>query len=172
MSILVGKNTKVIVQGITGRDGSFHAKQMIDYGTNIVGGVTPGKGGQTALEFGYAGLLVHHVADGLGLGAYGAGEQLELDVLLALAVHTVPLVAVVTLAYRGAAGTRAAVWRSFGLAAASLMGIAVSAAVTPEQAHEFEAWVAAAVAGLLVHVVTHDLDRDLPHRAQIVAEDQ
>jgi succinyl-CoA synthetase alpha subunit len=50
MSILVGKNTKVIVQGITGRDGSFHAKQMIDYGTNIVGGVTPGKGGQTALD--------------------------------------------------------------------------------------------------------------------------
>jgi succinyl-CoA synthetase alpha subunit len=50
MSILVNKNTKVIVQGITGRDGSFHSKQMIDYGTNIVGGVTPGKGGQTALD--------------------------------------------------------------------------------------------------------------------------
>jgi ZIP family zinc transporter len=122
-------------------------------------------GGQTALEFGYAGLLVHLVADGLGLGAYGAGEQLELDVLLALAVHTVPLVAVVTLAYRDASGTRAAVWRSLGLAAASLMGIAVSVAVSPEQAHEFEAWVAAAVAGLLVHVVTHDLDRDLPSSA-------
>jgi len=50
MSILVNKNTKVIVQGITGRDGSFHSKQMIDYGTNIVGGVTPGKGGQTVLD--------------------------------------------------------------------------------------------------------------------------
>ncbi len=50
MSILVGKNTKVIVQGITGRDGSFHSKQMIEYGTNIVGGVTPGKGGQTVLD--------------------------------------------------------------------------------------------------------------------------
>lgn len=49
MSILVGKDTRVIVQGITGRDGSFHAQQMIDYGTQIVGGVTPGKGGQTAL---------------------------------------------------------------------------------------------------------------------------
>lgn len=46
MSVLVDKNTKVIVQGITGRDGSFHAQQMIAYGTNIVGGVTPGKGGQ------------------------------------------------------------------------------------------------------------------------------
>ncbi len=45
MSILVDKDTRVIVQGITGRDGSFHAKQMLDYGTKIVGGVTPGKGG-------------------------------------------------------------------------------------------------------------------------------
>jgi succinyl-CoA synthetase alpha subunit len=46
MSILIDQNTKVIVQGITGRDGSFHAKQMKDYGTKVVGGVTPGKGGQ------------------------------------------------------------------------------------------------------------------------------
>jgi succinyl-CoA synthetase alpha subunit len=47
MSILVDKNTRVIVQGITGRDGAFHAAAMRDYGTNVVGGVTPGKGGQT-----------------------------------------------------------------------------------------------------------------------------
>ncbi len=47
MSILVNKNTKVIVQGITGRDGSFHAGKMKAYGTQIVGGVSPGKGGQT-----------------------------------------------------------------------------------------------------------------------------
>jgi succinyl-CoA synthetase alpha subunit len=46
MSILVDKNTKVIVQGITGHDGSFHAEAMIEYGTSVVGGVTPGKGGQ------------------------------------------------------------------------------------------------------------------------------
>lgn len=46
MSILLDHNTKVIVQGITGRDGSFHAKQMLEYGTKIVAGVTPGKGGQ------------------------------------------------------------------------------------------------------------------------------
>ena len=47
MSILIDKDTRVIVQGITGRDGSFHTQQMLDYGTRIVGGVTPGKGGQT-----------------------------------------------------------------------------------------------------------------------------
>jgi succinyl-CoA synthetase alpha subunit len=46
VSILVGKDTRVIVQGITGRDGSFHARSMVEYGTQVVGGVTPGKGGQ------------------------------------------------------------------------------------------------------------------------------
>ena len=46
MSILVNENTRVVVQGITGRDGSFHTRQMMEYGTNIVAGVTPGKGGQ------------------------------------------------------------------------------------------------------------------------------
>jgi succinyl-CoA synthetase alpha subunit len=47
MSILVDKNTRLLVQGITGREGSFHTSQMIAYGTNVVAGVTPGKGGQT-----------------------------------------------------------------------------------------------------------------------------
>ena len=49
MSVLVGNNTRLIIQGITGTEGSFHGQQMIDYGTNIVAGVTPGKGGQEAL---------------------------------------------------------------------------------------------------------------------------
>jgi succinyl-CoA synthetase alpha subunit len=48
MSILVGKYTRLIVQGITGREGDFHTKQMIEYGTKVVGGVTPGKGGEWA----------------------------------------------------------------------------------------------------------------------------
>jgi succinyl-CoA synthetase alpha subunit len=50
MSVLVNKNSRVLVQGFTGSEGSFHASQMIDYGTNVVGGVTPGKGGTEHLE--------------------------------------------------------------------------------------------------------------------------
>ncbi len=46
MSVFIDKNTKLVIQGITGRDGSFHAKQMMEYGTQVVAGVTPGKGGQ------------------------------------------------------------------------------------------------------------------------------
>ncbi len=50
MSILINKNSRIIVQGITGKEGSFHAEQCLEYGNNVVGGVTPGKGGQTALD--------------------------------------------------------------------------------------------------------------------------
>src|SRR5437773_10100963 len=47
MSILVDRNTRLVVQGITGKEGTFHTLQMVEYGTNVVGGVTPGKGGTT-----------------------------------------------------------------------------------------------------------------------------
>jgi len=51
MSILVGRDTRLLVQGITGREGEFHSHAMLDYGTQIVAGVTPGKGGQSALDY-------------------------------------------------------------------------------------------------------------------------
>ena len=50
MSIVVGRDTRLVVQGITGREGEFHARQMLEYGTPVVAGVTPGKGGQTAVD--------------------------------------------------------------------------------------------------------------------------
>ena len=50
MSILVDNTTRLLVQGITGREGTFHTRQMIEYGTRVVAGVTPGKGGQWAVD--------------------------------------------------------------------------------------------------------------------------
>ena len=63
MSILINKETRVIVQGFTGKQGTFHAEQSIAYGTNIVGGVTPGKGGQSHLELPVFNTVANAVAD-------------------------------------------------------------------------------------------------------------
>ena len=63
MSVLVNKNTKVIVQGFTGQQGTFHAEQMLDYGTKVVGGVTPGKGGTEHLGLPVFNTVADAVAD-------------------------------------------------------------------------------------------------------------
>jgi len=57
MAVLVDKNTRLIVQGITGKEGTFHAKGAAEYGTNVVGGVTPGKGG-TTMKAGLSSILL------------------------------------------------------------------------------------------------------------------
>jgi hypothetical protein len=124
--------------------------------------------GQTAhavLEAGYWGLVVHHLADGVGLGTYArlpAKDGSHLDVLLALAAHTVPLIAVVSLAYRTTFGARSALSRALGLAFASVCGIALSSFVPPSTIQIWSPLIAALAGGLLLHVVTHDLTADAP----------
>jgi hypothetical protein len=126
---------------------------------------TRGRAAHAVLEAGYWGLVVHHVADGIGLGTYTrlpAAEGSHLDVIVALAAHTVPLIAVVSLAYRTTFGARSAVLRSLGLAAASVFGIALSSTVSAHTIERYAPVIAAVAAGLLLHVVTHDLTEDPP----------
>jgi hypothetical protein len=119
----------------------------------------------SGLVAGYVGLLIHHVGDGLGLGAYASlpgGATAHADVMLALGAHTVPLVAVVAFAFRRTGGSRGALKAAAGLAGASLLGVALSGFAPSDAVEHYSAWIAALVAGLLVHVVTHDLGTDLP----------
>jgi hypothetical protein len=124
---------------------------------------TKGRAQHAVLEAGYWGLVIHHVADGIGLGTYTrlpADQGSHLDVVIALAAHTVPLIAVVALAYRVTFGARSALLRSLGLAVASVIGIAVSSLVPAQTVDHFAPVIAAVAAGLLLHVVTHDLTED------------
>jgi hypothetical protein len=152
----------------------FAAATALPAWARVVGRLAGGgEHSHAGLKAGYFGLLVHHVGDGLGLGAYGDatdGSHAHADVLLALAVHTVPLVAVVAYAFRSSGGIRSAVVASSGLAAASVLGVGMSGLVPNDLTHALNGWIAAAVAGLLVHVVTHDLARDLPrtHGARVL----
>ena len=126
---------------------------------------TSGRAQHAVLEAGYWGLVIHHVADGIGLGAYTRlpDQGAHLDVIVALAAHTVPLIAVVSIAYRTTFGARSAVMRSLGLAAASVVGILLSNLAAASTIEGFSPIIAAVAAGLLLHVVTHDLTEDTAH---------
>jgi succinyl-CoA synthetase alpha subunit len=97
MSVLVDKNTRLLVQGITGKEGAFHTRQMVEYGTNIVGGVTPGKGGTT-----HEGIPVFNsVAD--AVAATGANASViyvpppfAADAIMEAAAAGLPLVVCIT----------------------------------------------------------------------------
>lgn len=111
------------------------------------------------LEAGYFGLIAHQVGDGLALGA-ASGRGLVL--LMAIAAHTVPVVAVVVLAFAAEYGIVSALLRAAGLAAGSLFGILLIVLVDGAWLAAATPWVDAAVAGLLLHFVAHGLTEDLP----------
>jgi succinyl-CoA synthetase alpha subunit len=97
MSIFVDKNTRLLVQGITGREGTFHTEQMIAYGTNVVGGVTPGKGGTTHLDV----PVFNTVAEGVRQTAANASiiyvpAAFGADAILEAASAGLPLVVCIT----------------------------------------------------------------------------
>ncbi|HET9933558.1 MAG TPA: hypothetical protein VFQ35_22790 [Polyangiaceae bacterium] len=124
------------------------------------------RGDELGLDLGFFGLLAHHVGDGLALGAYSRAGATHGhphgDVLLALVLHTVPLVAVVAAGYARTRGVRVAVTRAAWLAVASIVGVLCSHLVPESIVDRTTAWIAAGVSGLLLHGLTHDLELDLP----------
>lgn len=148
--------------------GVFAAGLALPRWLTWISGRASGHGAQEklGLELGFWGLLVHHVGDGLALGAYSRVDSRSAhshaDVLFALVLHTVPLVAVVAAGYARTEGPRAAISRSVRLALASIVGVLLTRLVPEAAVSGAQAWVAAGVSGLLLHGLTHDLGRDLP----------
>ena len=97
MSVLVDKNTRLVVQGITGKEGSFHTKQMVEYGTNVVGGVTPGKGGTTHEGIPVFNTVAEAVAEaGANVSIIYVPPPFAADAIIEAAAAGMPLVVCIT----------------------------------------------------------------------------
>ncbi|MBW2215478.1 MAG: hypothetical protein JRF48_13885, partial [Deltaproteobacteria bacterium] len=111
------------------------------------------------LELSYWGLMIHKLGDGLALGSFTgaahAGHH-HGDVLTAIAVHSVPVTALITLAFTSAHGRGSGIRRAIGLAVVGSVGVVLAQQTSLGAWTRGEAWIEAAVSGLLLHVVTHD----------------
>ncbi len=114
---------------------------------------------RVGLELAFAGLALHQFGDGLAIGTYltSAQTRVPITVLWAFSSHSIPVIALATLACRTRLGSRAAVLRGTGFIAATLAGIAVCGFVPDTVTHRYAPWAAAAVSGLLIHIVAHDV---------------
>jgi len=135
-------------------DGAGHSHAHGDGG--------PGPCSRAGLEISYIGFLLHRIGDGMGLGLYSSGAHAghgHYDLVLAIAGHTVPVTALVTMAFKERHGARDAILRMVGVVAATGLGMALTGALSEATLASWEPWLAAAVAGLLMHVVTHGWER-------------
>ena len=129
------------------------------------------------LELSYWGLMLHKLGDGLALGSFTGDAHVghhHGDVLTAIAVHSVPVTALITLAFTAAHGRNSGIRRAIGLAVAGTIGVVVAQRTSLGGWTQGEPWIEAAVSGLLLHVVTHDWAHEhdrpaLPGWPQVIA---